>query len=144
MFRAIGIIIAWLPTIVSVVTTLEQLAGAKTGAEKKELALTALYRVLGQAGVVLNDTVKSLISSVIDAIVAVLNLLGIAGFADEPEQETTDLIPAAHAAEVQALDAKLAAQHVHEVAAKAVPTEDEQRMEELEGLLVERQREVRK
>lgn len=140
MFRAIGIIVAWLPTIVSIVTTLEQLAGAKTGAEKKELALTALYRVLGQAGVTLNSTLKTLISSVIDAIVAVLNLLGIAGFAEGPEQETTDLIPAAHVAEVQALDAKLAAQRVTEVAVKAVSTEDEQRMEELEEILVSRQR----
>lgn len=144
MFRAIGIILSWLPTIISVVTALEQLAAAKTGPEKKELALEALYRVLGQSGVTLNSTLKTLISSVIDAIVAVLNLIGVAGFADGPEQETVDLIPSSHAAEVEALDRKLELKRSsapsEEASAKAVPSESEERLNELEEILVSRQK----
>lgn len=138
MFRAIGLVLSWLPTIVAVVTAIEQIVGDGSGEEKKKVALQAIYRVIEKAGIELSNTVKTIISSVVDAVVAVLNLLGIGGFRDTDEQETVELLSGAHAEEVRALDAELAAQAVvpdvvEEVTAKAFPNDG--RLDELENEL---------
>lgn len=138
MFRAIGLVLSWLPTIVAVVTAIEQIVGDGSGEEKKKVALQAIYRVIEKAGIELSSTVKTIISSVVDAVVAVLNLLGIGGFRDTDEQETVELLSGAHAEEVRALDAELAAQAVvpdvvEEVTAKAFPNDG--RLDELENEL---------
>lgn len=138
MFRAIGLVLSWLPTIVAVVTAIEQIVGDGSGEEKKKVALQAIYRVIEKAGIELSNTVKTIISSVVDAVVAVLNLLGIGGFRDTDEQETAELLSGAHVEEVRALDAELAAQAVvpdvvEEVTAKAFPNDG--RLDELENEL---------
>lgn len=137
MFRTIGIVLSWLPTVVAVVTTLEQLMGSGTGAEKKELALLAIYRVLGKAGIELNQSLKTILSAVIDAIVAVLNLLGVSGFADSEEQGTTELLPAVHVQEVEALDAKVEAALSTTSTADAKAYPNDGRLDELEALLTD-------
>lgn len=137
MFRAIGLVLSWLPTIVAVVTAIDQIVGDGNGEEKKKVALKALYRVLSTAGIDVSNSVKTVISAVVDAIVAVLNILGVGTFRDTPEQETVDLLPSAHLQEVQAIDAEVAAadapdhEVVDEVVAKAFPNDE--RLAEIEA-----------
>lgn len=147
MFRAIGLVLSWLPTIVAVVTSIEQIVGDGSGAEKKAVALQAIYRVLGKAGVELSSPVKTILSAVIDALVAVLNLLGVAGFRDTEEQETVELLSASYAREAEEFDEKIHTTHVPEdvveSVAKAVPDTDvfpnDERMNELEDILTQRE-----
>lgn len=147
MFRAIGLVLSWLPTIVAVVTAIEQVVGTGSGEEKKAVALQAIYRVLGKAGIELNSTVKTILSSVIDATVAVLNLLGVAGFRDTEEQETVELLSASYAREAEEFDERIYAKHVPEdvaeAVAKAVPDAElfpnDERMDELENILTQRE-----
>lgn len=147
MFRAIGLVLSWLPTIVAIVASIEQIVGAGSGEEKKAVALQAIYRVLDKAGIELSSTVKTILNSVIDALVAVLNLLGVAGFRDSEEQETVELLSASYAREAEEFDEKIYARHVPEdvveSVAKAVPDTDlfpnDERMNELEDILTQRE-----
>lgn len=147
MFRAIGLVLSWLPTIVAVITAIEQVVGTGSGEEKKTVALQAIYRVLGKAGIELNSTVKTILSSVIDATVAVLNLLGVAGFRDTEEQETVELLSATYVREAQEFDEKIqgtpANSEVVEAVAKAVPDAElypnDERLDKLEDILTQRE-----
>lgn len=146
MFRAIGLVLSWLPTIVAVVTAIEQIVGDGSGEDKKKVALQAIYRVISKAGIEVTGTVKTIISAVVDATVAVLNLLGVSGFRDTAEQEPVELLSAAHVQEVAALDAELEAQAVEpevieDAIAKAMPDEElypnDARLDELEATLTQ-------
>lgn len=98
MFRTIGLVISWLPAIVSIVSVIEQVFGDSDGKAKKEAAMRALRKVLETANVVNIDNVMSVMSTVIDAVVSILNFLGVSGFADSEDsgQETYVLVAPEH------------------------------------------------
>ena len=136
MFRAVGLILSWLPVIVSTITAVEQIVGSGNGAEKKKVVTTALYRILEKANVNVSGPVKTIISAVIDGIVAVLNILGVSGFSDDDDADANvELLPAAYASEVAELEAAEEVEledplEVAEPSVKATP--DEERMDELQ------------
>lgn len=150
MFRAIGLVLSWLPVLVSVVTTIEQIMGSGNGEEKKKAATKAIHRVLEKAGVKVSGPVKTIISAVIDAIVAVLNILGVSGFSDVKVEEgeevaTTELLPASYAEEtaletasavVEWEDGSETPLETPEPSIKASP--DEERMNDLQKILEDR------
>lgn len=139
MFRAIGLVLSWLPVIISTITAVEQIVGSGNGTQKKEIVTQAIYRILDKAGVSLSGPVRTIISAVIDALVAVLNILGVAGFSDEKDNPATvELLPSVYAQEIAEREAaeRAAAEEAEtpvEPQAKASP--DEERMNELEELL---------
>ncbi len=77
MFKIIGFVLKFYPVVTVIIELVEAFAAGKPGEEKKAIVLKVIEQVAPKFGVVLTDSHLKILSQVIDAIVEVLNILGI-------------------------------------------------------------------
>lgn len=83
MFKVLGFLLKFYPTIVIVISVVEGLMSDRPGDEKKAVVLRAISEIASKFGIVLNDSIMTLISQSIDAIVTALNVMKVFGHKDD-------------------------------------------------------------
>ena len=124
MFKLIGFAIRYAPIIISAVTLVEGMVSRETsGSDKKVLVVRTVREVLERLGVTVSKDVESLIGSIIDVAVTLLNLFGIFSRREDAEvAEELDVAP------VEAETVKVAATLVRNY-------DNDTRLQELESIL---------
>lgn len=105
MLQVIGLVLRWFPAIIAIVQGIEAAFDPEaSGEDKKKAALAALAKFFASVGVTLSDAMLDTFSKVIDAVVAVLNVLGVFRRKGEatPETRASAIVPAAAAADAAA------------------------------------------
>lgn len=91
LFRAVPLILKWLPHVVTAVSLVEVLSGDKAGSEKKAAAMKWLHELSSGANLPWGDAAISVVNSLIDAAVSVAHILGV--FQSRETKIDSDLNP---------------------------------------------------
>lgn len=76
LFRAIPIILRWIPHVVTAISLIEVLAGDQPGADKKAAAIKWLETTGKKLKLPWSASVVTIVSSLVDAAVGIANLVG--------------------------------------------------------------------
>jgi len=76
LFRAVPIILRWIPHVVTAISLIEVLAADRPGSEKKAAAMKWLETTSKKAKLPWGDTAITVVGGLIDAGVGIANLLG--------------------------------------------------------------------
>ena len=87
MIKAIGFLLNIYPIVMVIVNVVEAIMSDRSGEEKKAVVVRAIREIAARAGVTISDTVIKLISQLVDAVVTVLNLVGVFSHKTEGKED---------------------------------------------------------
>lgn len=87
MFKAIGFLLNIYPVVMVLISVVEAMMSDRSGEEKKAIVLRAIQDIAAKTGIKVSDSFIKLISQVVDAVVTVLNLMGVFDHKSEGKEE---------------------------------------------------------